>query len=177
MSDVFRILVCGGRDYGKIWNNSIGEWVTDQRAIVRLHRVLGETCCRTAGRLVGRRHDLPSFWYEDGTVDSDWIGSTRWALQVLSENGVRIEVIHGAARGADTLAGEWAQVHGLTEHAVPADWDKHGIAAGYIRNSKMLKDYNPDCVIGFFTPGAENKGTNMMCKIARDANVPVWRIE
>lgn len=55
-----------------------------------------------------------------------------------------ITVVHGAARGADALASEWCRdrhapwVH-VTEEAHPADWEKHGKAAGPIRNSEMAR--------------------------------------
>lgn len=81
-------------------------------------------------------------------------------------------IIHGAARGADTLADNWAKEHGLTVEAYPADWDKYGKRAGFIRNSQMLKEGKPDRVIAF--PGG--KGTEMMINLAHAAKVPVWEI-
>ena len=44
-------------------------------------------------------------------------------------------VIHGAARGLDSLAGSLAEQRGLTVEAHPADWSLHGRAAGPIRNA------------------------------------------
>lgn len=35
-------------------------------------------------------------------------------------------VIHGAARGADTLADNWAKKHNITIDSYPANWDKYG---------------------------------------------------
>lgn len=66
-------------------------------------------------------------------------------------------VIHGDAPGADQLAGQWARSHGITELKFPADWNKHGKAAGPIRNSIMLTE-KPDFVIAF--PGG--RGTRNM---------------
>jgi len=175
----FRILVCGGRTYGKVWSYEISDWVTDARAIEQLHRVLGETCCRTAARLAAKDKlfDCPSYWSETGSDKSDWIGDTPTALEILRKVGRPVEIVHGDAIGADKLGGDWAKLHGVTEHASPADWKKHGKAAGYIRNASMLKDYQPDCVVAFFAENHENRGTKMMCKIATDAKVPVWRIK
>lgn len=84
-----------------------------------------------------------------------------------------VTIIAGKARGADTMAAEWAVVNwtGLEEY--PADWNKYGKAAGYIRNKQMLDEGKPDVVIAF--PGGA--GTKMMCKIAREAGVEVIEIE
>jgi hypothetical protein len=82
-------------------------------------------------------------------------------------------IIHGGARGADTLAGLFAKMFGLKTEVYPADWETHGKAAGYIRNKKMLDEGKPDFVVAF--PGG--KGTNMMKDIARKAGVHVIDVE
>src|SRR5215213_10210322 len=78
-------------------------------------------------------------------------------------------VIHGAARGADRLAGDWARRHDAAVIAIPADWDRFGKAAGPIRNSLMLTDQKPDVVIAF--PGGD--GTADMVAKARRARLVV----
>jgi hypothetical protein len=80
-------------------------------------------------------------------------------------------VIHGAASGADTLAGEWARSRGVRERATPAEWDKFGRAAGFWRNQKML-DMEPKLVVAF----AGGKGTEGMKSIARDDDVRVLEV-
>lgn len=52
-----------------------------------------------------------------------------------------------------------------------ADWDKHGKAAGPIRNQQMLDEGKPDLVLAF----AGGKGTDDMCRRARAAGVEVRR--
>ena len=78
-------------------------------------------------------------------------------------------LIHGAARGADTLAGEWADERGILSAGVKALWDKHGRQAGPIRNRGMLQ-LRPDAVVGF--PGGD--GTADMLRAAREAGVTIW---
>jgi hypothetical protein len=78
-------------------------------------------------------------------------------------------VIHGAARGADELAGMWARAHNVPEAARAADWDKYGDKAGSIRNHLMLKEEKPGVVVAF--PG--NRGTAHMKRIARKAGLRV----
>lgn len=83
-------------------------------------------------------------------------------------------LIHGGARGADYLAGQWAKQHnGVTVVVVPAEWGKHGKAAGPKRNQEMVTQYNPDMVIGF-RGGA---GTADCCRRAEEAGIKVIRVK
>ena len=47
------------------------------------------------------------------------------------------EIVCGMAWGADMLGHKYAKEHKLKIHEFPADWNKHGKAAGYIRNHSM----------------------------------------
>lgn len=49
------------------------------------------------------------------------------------------EVICGTARGADAFGHAWADQNNIPVKEFPADWLKHGRAAGPIRNAKMAK--------------------------------------
>lgn len=81
-------------------------------------------------------------------------------------------VIHGAARGADTLAQQWADDRGVCCLQFPANWDRDGKAAGHIRNRLMLTEGKPDFVIAF--PG--KRGTADMVRQAKAAGVAVREI-
>ena len=81
-------------------------------------------------------------------------------------------LIHGAAKGADALAGCWARENNIKEKQCPALWNTHGKAAGIIRNQKMLDDNKVDLVIAF--PGG--KGTADMVERAKKANIEVREI-
>lgn len=67
-------------------------------------------------------------------------------------------LIHGGAKGADTLAGEWGEVRGLTVVEYEADWAQYGRAAGPVRNAAML-DSGPSLVMGFHDAIETSKGT------------------
>jgi hypothetical protein len=82
------------------------------------------------------------------------------------------EIISGMARGADTLAAEWARRFGFTLHEFPADWAAHGKAAGPIRNQRMLDQGKPDVVIAF--PGGH--GTADMVRRAELVGVTVFKV-
>lgn len=81
-------------------------------------------------------------------------------------------IITGGAPGADTLAAEFAEVFGIRLRIFPADWKKHGRAAGPIRNQQMLDEGRPDLVIAF--PGG--RGTADMVRRARAAGVRVEEV-
>jgi len=97
-------------------------------------------------------------------------------------------VIHGGARGADTLAGiatkemcgykadanhTQAQVDDNTPAVLvfPANWNKYGRAAGAIRNQQMLTEGRPDLVLAFWDQ--KSRGTKHMIELAKRAGVPV----
>ena len=83
-------------------------------------------------------------------------------------------LIHGAARGADTLSGEWAKERGIECAVFPIssqDWKTLGNRAGPIRNQRMIDQGKPDGVIAF--PGG--RGTADQVTRARLARLPVWQ--
>ena len=89
---------------------------------------------------------------------------------ILSDRwGEGLTIIHGGARGADRLAGSWAEYKGLDIEVYPADWKRYGKQAGFIRNAQMLEEGEPDLVVAF----EGGVGTAMMVKLAREAGVPV----
>ena len=49
------------------------------------------------------------------------------------------EVVSGASRGVDGLGERWAREHDVPVRHFPADWKKHGRAAGPIRNRQMAE--------------------------------------
>jgi hypothetical protein len=80
-------------------------------------------------------------------------------------------IIHGAAKGADTMAADWAHSRGIQVIGYPAQWDQFGKAAGPIRNSRMLMEGQPDVVIAFSNDLEVSKGTKHMVTIARKAGI------
>lgn len=67
-------------------------------------------------------------------------------------------VIHGGARGADTIAGQIAKEAGWEVIEVKAEWGRYGRGAGPIRNHKML-NMHPDIVLAFHDDLEKSKGT------------------
>lgn len=80
------------------------------------------------------------------------------------------EVITGAARGADTLADNYASELGLNRVIFPINWTGQGKAAGALRDRRML-DLGPDLVIAFRADG-ESRGTDDMIEECRKRGIP-----
>ena len=80
-------------------------------------------------------------------------------------------LIHGDARGADRMAALWCEVNGVAVESHPALWDRHGKAAGFIRNQAMVAS-GLDKLLAF--PGG--RGTADMVNRARKAGVEVIEI-
>jgi len=69
-------------------------------------------------------------------------------------------VIHGGARGADTLAQLWAIKRKVALKPYLAEWRTQGRKAGPIRNQRMLDEGKPDIVVVFINkPLAESRGS------------------
>jgi hypothetical protein len=78
-------------------------------------------------------------------------------------------VVSGTARGADALGEKAAAALGLDVMPFPADWDKHGKGAGFIRNNEMAK--YADVLIAFWD--GESRGTHNMIHTALDHGLEV----
>ena len=66
-------------------------------------------------------------------------------LAARVRNNEEIIIVSGTARGADKLGERYARERGYTIKRFPANWDKNGKRAGYIRNEEMAK-YADACV-------------------------------
>lgn len=83
---------------------------------------------------------------------------------------VPTQVISGTARGADRLGERWALENNVPIRRFPADWNKHGKKAGYLRNAEMLK--HADALIALWD--GQSKGTAHMINIAREQGLTVF---
>lgn len=69
------------------------------------------------------------------------------------------EVVSGACpTGADRCGEQWAGARNLRVKRFPADWEKHGKRAGFIRNREMASYAH--CGLGFWK-GESNGTANM----------------
>lgn len=98
-------------------------------------------------------------WIMKNEIDGNWLPN--------------VIVISGKAKGADTLAIDWAVVNWCDFIEFPAQWKAYGKQAGPIRNQQMLDEGKPDIVIAF--PGGN--GTRDMVRRTRKAGVEVIEID
>ena len=96
-------------------------------------------------------------------------------LNGYRSNGIGVTVINGGARGADSIASQWADLNGEPCETYPANWKQHGKAAGPIRNQQMLDEGKPQEVWAFIAkPLEESRGTYDMVTRARAAGIPTY---
>lgn len=81
----------------------------------------------------------------------------------------RIRIISGTARGADKLGEQYAKIAHYELSKFPADWDKLGKRAGYVRNAEMAKfaveDGSYGVLIAFWD--GKSRGTKHMIDLAK----------
>ena len=96
--------------------------------------------------------------------------------QAIQSSRGPVVVVDGACykHGADEYAHIWAggesSYRDVTSERHPADWAKHGKAAGFIRNQEMV-DAGADLCIAFILN--ESKGATDCADRARAAGIPV----
>ena len=111
-------------------------------------------------------------------------GSRDWddvitIYQALSEENPDL-VVHGGCRGADKYAKDWAGYQMVECVSCPANWNKHGKAAGSIRNKEMLQSYNSDLygvVIVLAFRKNMSKGTTNCVNLAKQMGMDVRVID
>lgn len=104
-----------------------------------------------------------------GITDYNIIRDAVVSSGLWKEYGKQIEVVCGMARGVDLLGKEFADRNKLTVHKFPADWDKYGKAAGYIRN-KQMGDF-ADILLAIWD--GKSRGTKQMIDYMKSLGKPV----
>jgi hypothetical protein len=113
-------------------------------------------------------------WIDSGkTIIAGSRGITDYSLveEAVKESNFCIqEVVSGTARGVDKLGEEYATKNCIPLSKFPADWNKHGKGAGYIRNSQMA-DY-ADSLIALWD--GKSKGTKHMIDDSKKKGLNVF---
>lgn len=86
------------------------------------------------------------------------------------EQNVDITILSGTAKGADQLGEQYAANRGYNIKRFPPDWNKHGKAAGPIRNREMAEYANS--LIAFWD--RKSSGTKNMIAEALKRNLEVF---
>jgi hypothetical protein len=82
-------------------------------------------------------------------------------------------IIEGGAKGADSIARDWAMSRQRPLLIFPAHWDRYGRAAGPMRNKQMLEKGKPDIVLAYHNDLEHSKGTRNMVDQASKAGLEV----
>jgi hypothetical protein len=83
-----------------------------------------------------------------------------------------VELIEGGQNGVDATARVLWRSYGKRLRTFPADWQQHGLAAGPIRNLKMIRyalDHGPLGCLAFPAPGS--RGTWQCARAAEKAGI------
>lgn len=83
---------------------------------------------------------------------------------ILAEMDASPTIVSGCAKGADSLGERYALERGLNVLPFPADWKKHGRAAGPIRNAQMADEAD---MLVVFWDGASRGTRNMIDQMKR----------
>lgn len=91
-------------------------------------------------------------------------------VRAVDESGWMItEVVSGCARGVDEHGEQWAKRRDIPVKRFPADWDRHGRAAGPIRNRQMAQ--YADALIAIWD--GKSRGTKNMIDEMNKCGKPV----
>lgn len=96
----------------------------------------------------------------------------------VKEDCSNIEIISGTARGADRLGETFALKYKIKVKRFPAQWNKYGKKAGYVRN-KIMADYaakSDMCGVLIAFWDGESRGTKMMIDMAKKNNLKIFVI-
>lgn len=104
-----------------------------------------------------------------GITDKDWIFSqieSYWYEHLACYSDPIM--IEGAARGVDLIAKAYAVENDWKVEEYPADWEKHGRGAGYIRNDIMVKAADEVLILW----DGESRGTKNDINLCKKYNKP-----
>lgn len=88
----------------------------------------------------------------------------------------KVEIVSGGARGTDSLAERYAKSRNIKLTVFPADWERYGRAAGFVRNDEMAKYCSGplNTCIAFWN--GESSGTRGMMKSALRQRMSVVKV-
>ena len=89
-------------------------------------------------------------------------------LKAIENSKFKItEVVSGTALGVDKLGEEYAKENNIPIKQFPADWNRHGKKAGYLRNKEMAE--YADAVVLVWD--GKSRGTKHMYDLSKKYNL------
>ena len=113
-------------------------------------------------------------WTDEETIADALFGWAKYGTTPGHLNFCRgITVVSGACpKGADAIAERIAESAGMNIERHPADWNKHGKRAGFVRNAEMVA-LGADVCLAFIKDGS--KGATMTADLAERAGIRTVR--
>jgi hypothetical protein len=112
-----------------------------------------------------------------GSRDWEYSALIEQALALAAQdepNQASIVLVSGACpTGADAIAEEIADQWDWQIERHPADWDRYGKRAGFVRNAEMV-ELGADVCLAFIWN--RSKGATMTADLAEKAGIPVRRL-
>lgn len=96
-------------------------------------------------------------------------GLLKEKLDYYLSNYKNVEIVSGTAKGADQYGERYAKEKGFSIKKFPAQWDKYGKKAGYLRN-KQMAEY-ADALVAFWD--GKSKGTKIMIDLAKQYGLQI----
>lgn len=95
--------------------------------------------------------------------------SQQKVIDYVNQLSAHAQIISGGARGVDTWAEQAARKRGLNVTVFPAEWDRHGKVAGFLRNHDIVK--YADRVVAFWD--GKSRGTQHTMSLAKINGKPL----
>lgn len=147
-----RVLVCGSRTFK---DAAIVEAILDG---LYQHHTMGHLTVEMSSFVV----------IEGGQVSRE--GDERWGVDYFAAQWAEHAPTHSHNESPDDPHFEHLQF--------PADWSRHGKAAGPIRNQQMLDEGKPDIVVAITDkPLEESRGTADMVRRAQAAGIRTYHLQ
>lgn len=110
-------------------------------------------------------------------TDYNYIKET---LDYFLQNKSEITIVSGGARGVDSLAERYAKERNYGLKIFPADWDRYGKQAGYIRNDEMHKyisQFSDRGIVAFWDGKSKGTAHNFGLATKYDTPIKIVRME
>lgn len=110
-------------------------------------------------------------------TDYNYIKET---LDYFLQNKTEITIVSGGARGVDSLAERYAKERNYGLKIFPANWDKYGKQAGYIRNDEMHKyisQFSDRGIVAFWDGKSKGTAHNFGLATKYDTPIKIVRME
>ena len=107
-------------------------------------------------------------------IDYEIVKKSLKNFLIVKQTSDKPIIICGMARGADMLGYRLAKEFRLPLKEFPADWNRFGKRAGYIRNEQMAKyayEHDNGVLLAFWD--GQSKGTKSMIELAKKYNLEI----